>query len=335
MNLQRNKRSLTLNLKSEEGLAVFREICGQADVVVENFRPGVKQRLGIDYESLSKINPGLIYASISGFGQTGPDRDRPGFDQILQGVGGLMSVTGLPGQGPVRAGIPVADLSAGLLCAMGILLALLERQRSGKGQWVQTSLLQAMVFMLDFQASRWLVEKEIPEQAGNNHPTSIPTGVFETLDGQINIAAVGKEIWERLCNTLEAPHLLENLDYADSDLRSENRGALNREIGLVTKTRTSEEWVRLLNQSGVPCGRIHNVREVFEDPQVRHLGMAGKVEESGTRKLELVSQGFTLERTPSRLRAVPPGLGEHSREILEEFGFTSEEITRLRNKNVI
>ena len=179
------------------------------------------------------------------------------------------------------------------------------------------------------------MEKEIPEQSGNNYPTSIPTGVFETLDGHITIAAVGKEIWVRLCNTLEAPHLLENPDYADSDLRSENRGALNREIGLVTKTRTSEEWVRLLNQSGVPCGRIHNVREVFENSQVRHLGMAGKVEESGTRKLELVSQGFTLERTPSRLRAVPPGLGEHSREILEEFGFTSEEITRLRNEKVI
>ena len=335
MNLHRNKRSLTLNLKSPEGLRVFKKICSIADVVVENYRPGVKMRLGIDYEKLSKINPRLIYASISGFGQSGPERDRPGFDQILQGVGGLMSLTGIPGQGPVRVGIPVADLSAGLFCAIGILLALLERQRSGRGQWLHTSLLEAMVFMLDFQASRWLVEKEIPKQSGNNHPTSIPTGVFETSDGLINIAVVGKEMWERFCNVLEAPNLLENPNYADNELRSNNRNALNREINRIIRTRTSAGWIRLLNQSGVPCGKIHNVREVFEEPQVKHLGLAEQVEEAGKRKLELIAQPVTLERTPSCLKTQPPGRGQHSCEILREFGFSLDEIRRLQSEKVI
>ena len=198
-NLHRNKRSIALDLKSPEGLAAFRRLVTQADVVVENFRPDVKERLGIDYEALRKINKRIVYASISGFGQDGPYRERPGFDQIAQGMGGLMSITGLPGQGPVRVGIPVADLTAGLFCALGIMVALLEREQSGEGQWVQTSLLQAQIFMLDFQAARWLIKQEVPKQAGNNHPTSIPTGVFKTADGHINIASTGQKIWERFC----------------------------------------------------------------------------------------------------------------------------------------
>src|SRR6059058_4134092 len=196
-NLHRSKRSMTLNLKAPEAVAAFKRMVKKADVVVENFRPDVKRRLGIDYPQLRKINPKLVYASISGFGQTGPYADRPGFDQIAQGMGGLMSITGLPGQGPVRVGIPIADLTAGIFCSLGILLALIERQRSGAGQWVQTSLLQAQIFMLDFQAARWLTEGEVPKQAGNNHPTSIPTGVFETSDGYINVATTGQKIWER------------------------------------------------------------------------------------------------------------------------------------------
>jgi formyl-CoA transferase len=240
-NLHRNKRSMTLDLKSPAGAASFRRLAAKADVVVENFRPDVKTRLGIDYAALSRINPRLIYASISGFGQTGPYRDRPGFDQIAQGLGGLMSITGEPGRGPMRVGIPVADLSAGLFCAQGILVALLEREQSGKGQEVATSLLQAQIFMLDFQASRWLNAGEVPAQAGNNHPTSVPTGVFKTRDGYINIATAGGEMWERLCKALDAPGLLANPQFATGRARLENRDVLNAAIDAHLAHRTSAD----------------------------------------------------------------------------------------------
>src|ERR1700704_5090597 len=248
-NLHRNKRSMTLNLKSPAAVAAFKRMVKKADVVVENFRPDVKKRLGIDYKQLAKINPKLIYASISGFGQTGPYADRPGFDQIAQGMGGLMSITGLPGQGPVRVGIPIADLSAGLFCALGIMVALLERETSGKGQQIETSLLQAQIFMLDFQGSRWLISGEVPKQAGNNHPTSIPTGVFKTADGHINIAATGQKIWERFCTALEAPDMTYRPEYKNGAERSRNRDALNDEIGSHTIKRTSADWVERLNKA--------------------------------------------------------------------------------------
>src|SRR6202140_2589193 len=228
-NPPRNKPSITLNLKEKAGLAVLRRMVETADVVVENFRPNVKERLGIDYASLRKINPRIVYASISGFGQDGPYRERPGFDQIAQGMGGLMSITGLPGQGPVRVGIPIADLTAGLFCAMGILTALLERETSGKGQHIETSLLQAQIFMLDFQAARYLVKGEVAKQAGNNPPTSIPTGVFKTADGYINIASTGQKIWDRFCQAMEAHDLSQRPEYASGALRLKNRDALNAE----------------------------------------------------------------------------------------------------------
>src|SRR5206468_2987018 len=238
-NLHRNKRSMTLNLKAPEALAAFKRMVKKADVVVENFRPDVKRRLGIDYPQLRKVNPKLIYASISGFGQTGPYADRPGFDQIAQGMGGLMSITGLPGQGPVRVGIPVADLCAGLFAAMGIMVALLEREQSGKGQAIDTSLLQAQIFMLDFQATRWLTGHEVPPQAGNNHPTSIPTGVFKTSDGYINIAAAGQKMWERVCETLGIPQYVSDPAYATGALRSKNRDAVNALMEKETVKNTS------------------------------------------------------------------------------------------------
>ena len=258
-NLHRNKRAMTLNLKDPKGLEVFKRLAAKADVIVENFRPDVKDKLGIDYASMRAINPRLVYASISGFGQDGPYAKRPGFDQIAQGMGGLMSITGLPGQGPVRAGIPVADLTAGLFCALGIMTALLERDVSGEGQWVQTSLLQAQIFMLDFQAARWLVDGDVPQQAGNNHPTSIPTGVFKTSDSFINIATTGGRIWERFAQAIDAPDLLTHPDYATIALRSKNRDALNAAIGTYMAKRTTGEWVKILNEAGVPCeiGRAH------------------------------------------------------------------------------
>jgi crotonobetainyl-CoA:carnitine CoA-transferase CaiB-like acyl-CoA transferase len=334
-NLHRNKRSLALNLKSREGKDVLFRLVRKADVLVENYRPDVKHRLGIDYESLKALNPRLVYASISGFGQDGPYSGRPGFDQIAQGMGGLMSITGLPGQGPVRAGIPIADLGAGLYCALGILVALLAREETGEGQWVQTSLLQAQIALLDFQAARWLVEGEVPKQAGNNHPTSIPTGVFETADGHINLAASGQLIWERFCRAAGLDALLENPAYKSGRLRSQNRDALNREIGARIRQESSAYWIGRLNADGVPCGPINSVDKVFEDPQVRHLGIAQPVRSRKLGALDLVGQPVTLSATPSALRVAPPEPGEHTDEILGEFGFGADEIAALRAKGTI
>ena len=334
-NLHRNKRSITLNLKVPEGLAVFRRMLARADVVVENFRPDVKFRLGIDYETLEKINPRLILASISGFGQDGPYRDRPGFDQIAQGMGGLMAITGLPGQGPVRAGIAVADSSAGLYAALGILAALLERETSGRGQWVQTSLLQAQIAMLDFQAARYLVDGEIPGQAGNDHPTSTPTGVFPTTDGNINIAASGEGNWRRLCEVIERDDLVRHPDYCSEALRTKNRAALNAQLARTTAGYSSSALIETLNAAGVPCGPIYRMDEVFADPQVQHLGCAVPVYHPLLGEMKLVGQPVKLSRTPAEVRHATPELGEHSAEILEELGFDHAEIDHLRQSGAI
>ncbi|HEV3330251.1 MAG TPA: CaiB/BaiF CoA-transferase family protein [Bryobacteraceae bacterium] len=334
-NLHRNKRSLTLNLKTPEGIDILKRMAQTADVLVENYRPAVKARLGIDYPAMCAINPRLIYASISGFGEEGPYRDRPGFDQIAQGMGGLMSITGLPGQGPVRVGIPVADLCAGILGAQGVLLALLERERSGRGQWVTTSLLQAQIFMLDFQASRWLNCGEVPRQAGNNHPTNIPTGVFRTADGHINIGASGKIMWERLCQTIAGSELIDDPRFATAALRSENRDALTVEIERRLANASSAVWIDRLNQAGVPCGRIYSIDQVFADPQVEHLRMVETVASPHYDPLRLVAQGMRLSRTPSEVRLRPPECGEHTDEILDSLGYAPGEIAELRRRRVI
>ena len=332
MNLHRNKRSLTLNLKTPEGIALFKRLVARADVVVENFRPDVKDRLGISYSDLRAINPRIVYGSISGFGQDGPYAKRPGFDQIAQGMGGLMSVTGMPGQGPVRAGIPLADLTAGLFCAMGILTALLEREVSGEGQWVQTSLLQAQAFMLDFQAARYLVKGEVARQAGNNHPTSIPTGVFRTRDGYLNIATTGQAIWERCAKALNAEALLARPEYATMALRSKNRDQLNAELNACFLADDSAAWVERLNAAGVPCGPIYAIDQMFADPQVRHLGIAQKLADSD---LTLMAQPVAMSRTSSRLQRSPPERGAHNEEILAEFGLDKDEIVALRASGTI
>ena len=304
-------------------------------MVVENFRLGVKRKLGVDYQALRRVNPRIVYASISGFGQDGPYSDRPGFDQIAQGMGGLMSITGLPGQGPVRAGVPIADLAAGLYAAIGILVALHEREVSGEGQWVQTSLLQAQIAMLDFQAARWVMDGEVPPQAGNNHPTSIPTGVFETADGHINVAASGDAIWRRLCTALGARDLSQAPEYATAKARLENRDALNARLQEYLAARTSAEWIDVLNAAGVPCGPIYTIDQVFADAQVRHLRMEEPVEHPKLGAIKVVGQAVTMSRARFTVRRSTPERGEHTDEVLGELGVDAAEIADLRERHII
>ena len=334
-NLHRNKRSLTLNLKDARGVEVLKRLAKTADILVENYRPDVKHKLGIDYETLAQVNPKLIYASISGFGQDGPYRDRAGFDQVAQGMGGLMWVTGLPGHGPVRAGIPVADLSAGLFAALGILIALQERSRSGRGQWVQSSLLSSMIAMMDFQAARWLVEREVPGQAGNDHPTSMPTSVYPTADGYVNVAASGNPIFARMAEAFGDSGLAKHPDYINASLRSKHRVALNAAIAAHTRRYTSAKLIDLLAKAGVPCGPIYKLDQVFDDEQVRHLGMAVPVPDPEGGEMTLVGPAISLSRTPSRMKRTVGAAGEHNDEILRSLGYSDAAIADLRSANVI
>jgi formyl-CoA transferase len=299
-------------------------------VLVENYRPDVKDRLGIGYAAMAEVNPRLVYGSISGYGEDGPYRMRPGFDQIAQGMGGLMSITGLPGQGPVRVGIPIADLCAGIFCAHGIMVALLEREKSGKGQWVKSSLLQAQLFMLDFQAARWIMRGEVAKQAGNNHPTSIPTGVYKTRDGYMNLAVTGMKIWTRMCEAIGAPQLATHADYATGALRSKNRDALHHVLEAYFVKQDTQYWIEVLNKAGVPAGPIYSIDQAFADPQVQTLGMVQKLGE-----VPYLGQPVTLSRTPSQPYAHPPKQGEHTADVLREFGYRDSEIEDLRKKGIV
>ncbi|MEI2415924.1 CaiB/BaiF CoA-transferase family protein [Orrella sp. JC864] len=334
-NLQRNKKSLTLNLKSEAGRTVMHRLVRQADVVIENYRPDVKHRLGIDYDTLKAINPRLVYASISGFGQDGPYARRPGYDQIVQGMGGMMSVTGLPGSGPVRAGIAVADTSAGLYCAIGILIALLDREATGQGQWVHTSLLEAQLAILDLQAARWLVAGEVPVQAGNDHPTIIPTGLFTTANGPMTLQVPGQLMWERLCKALERPQWLTDPRYRTNRDRSQNRAALNAEINAILQTEPREYWIEKLNAAGLACGAVNTVDQAFADPQVRHLGIAWPVRHPQLGDIQLVGQPIHSSRYSPCVRNVAPMPGEHNDEILAGLGLDESELQQLRSEHVI
>lgn len=334
-NLHRNKRSLALDLKTEAGRDVFLKLAAGADVVVENFRPDVKDRLGIDYASLSKVNPRIILASISGFGQDGPYRERPGFDQIAQGLSGLMAVTGEPGRGPMRSGAAIADVAAGLLAALGIFTALVEREQSGRGQWVQSNLLQAGIHLMDFQAARYTMSGEVPPQVGNDHPTSMPTSAYRTRDGFINVAASGTIMWRRLCDAIGRPELVGDPRFAEAAGRATHRADLAESINAALAEKTSSEWVALLNEAGVPCGPIHSVDAVFADPQVAHLRVATPVEHPRLGEVTILNQPITLSRTPAKLATATPDRGDHTDEILAEIGFDQAAIATLRRDRVV
>lgn len=328
-NLHRNKRSLRLDLKGREGRAVLLDLVKTADVVVENMRPTVKQRLGIAYEDLSQVNPRIVYGSISGFGQTGPYRDRAGVDQIAQGMSGLMSVTGEPGRGPMRVGIAIADLTAGNLLALNIMMALYERQRTGRGRWVHTSLLESQLHMMDFQAARWLADRDVAGQAGNEHPVGIPTGVFPTADGQVNIAASSTKMWQKLCVVMERPHWALNEAWLTQNGRVAQREEIARIIGEVTRTQPSRYWIERLNAVGIPCGPIYTMDQVFQDEQVRELGMAVPMTDAIGGEVQVVASALNFQGVPRQVRRATPQAGSDAREILRELGYDDDRIARL------
>ncbi|MBI1179303.1 MAG: CoA transferase [Alphaproteobacteria bacterium] len=333
-NLHRNKRSITLDLKTDEGLTVLKRLAERADVLVENYRPDVKERLGFGYEAMRAVNPRLVYTSISGFGQDGPYASRPGLDQIAQGMSGLMSITGAPGGGPMRVGIAIADVAAGVFGALGTLTALLERETSGEGQWVQTSLLQAALFMLDFQAARWLMKGDVPGQVGNDHPTAVPMGCFRTSDGSINVAPM-PNAWPRFCAVLGIEEAAADPDFATPAGRLAHRGRVNAAVQAALLARDSASWIDLLNASGIPCGPVYGVDEAFADPQVRHLGMAQTVASPELGAITLLGQPYTLSRTDSSLAVAPPECGASTDEVLAWAGYSAEEIDGLRRRNVL
>jgi crotonobetainyl-CoA:carnitine CoA-transferase CaiB-like acyl-CoA transferase len=334
-NINRNKRSMTLNLKKPGAKEVLMRLVAQADVVVENWRPDVKNKLGLDYESLAKVNPRIILASISGFGQDGPYAWRPGFDQIIQGMGGLMSVTGEAEHGPVRAGLAVADLSAGLYCALGILVALLERETSGKGQWVHSSLLHSQIAMMDFQMARYLNDNDVPVQVGNNHPTSSPMGLFDANDGCFNLGASGEGNWKRFCDALNKPDWYADPEFQTEPLRVMHRERLNAQIAVEFKNNTVKHWVDLLNEVGVPAGPVYTVPQVFEDEQVKHLKVTETLMTNFGKEMAYITQPVVLERTPSQVVAPAPGWGEHTDEVLREAGYSEEEIQQFHTQEVV
>ena len=336
-NLHRNKESLTLNMKEPEGLAILHELVKSADVFIENYRPDVKYRLGIGPDELRQINPRLVYASISGFGQDGPYANWPGFDSIAQGMGGLMSVTGKPEDGPMRVGIPIADLCSGHFCAQAIMAALLEREVSGEGQWVQTSLLESQIAMLDFQAAQWLIDHKVPKSTGNEHPLTVPTGVFQTRDGYINLAAIGNNMFKRLCVALEIPVLIDQPGFGSDPERVRNRERVNAAVGTAFRQRSTAEWTEILLKAGVPCGPIYTVDRMFEDQQVRHLGIARTLQHPELGDIEVVGLPMNFSRYPRQdgpLKAAP-AQGDQTGQILGELGYSAERIAELRSRCVV
>ena len=334
-NLHRNKRAITLNLKSDAGREVFMRLAEQADVIIENMRPGVTKRLGVDFASVKQRNPRIVYGSISGFGQYGPYTSRPSIDQIAQGMSGIMSVTGLPGQGPVRVGVAVTDIMAGAFLAQGVLIALLDREVSGEGRWVQTSLIEAGLNLLDFQATRWTMDKKVPPQEGNFHPTNTPMGLYPTADGFLNLSATGNKNFSTFCRLIGREKMASDPRFASSALRARNKEALNELIASALRARTSREWFEMMVEAGLPCGPVYNIKDAFADPQVEALRIRRTVTHPRLGDVDLIAQPCEMTGFDRSIRTATPDLGEHNDEILRSLGYDTEAIERLKAERVI
>jgi crotonobetainyl-CoA:carnitine CoA-transferase CaiB-like acyl-CoA transferase len=334
-NLHRNKRAITLNLKTPEGHAAFMRLASTADVILENMRAPVKHRLKVSYEDVKAINPRIVYGSISGFGQDGPYGHRAGVDQIVQGMGGLMSITGEPGRGPMRVGIAIDDLTAGNLLALGCMMAIFDRERTGVGRWVTTSLLEAQIFMLDFQASRWLMEGEVAGQAGNDHPTGVPTGVFPASDGNINISASSSRMFTRLCSAIERPDWLEKEEWKTQNDRRKARTEINAALSEITRTKPASHWIELLESVGIPCGPIYSIDQVFADPQVQHLRMARPMESPAIGTKNVVASAINISGFSKDIRLPTPEASSSTDEVLRSIGYSDTEIADMRAKGAV
>jgi crotonobetainyl-CoA:carnitine CoA-transferase CaiB-like acyl-CoA transferase len=334
-NLHRNKRAITLNLKTSEGREILMRLAEQADVVVENMRPGVTRRLGVDFEAVKKRNPRIVYGSISGFGQYGPYAERPSIDQIAQGMSGIMSVTGLPGQGPVRVGVAVTDIMAGAFLAQGILIALLDREVSGEGRWVQTSLIEAGITLLDFQATRWTMDKKVPPQEGNNHPTNTPMGLFPTADGFLNLAATSNKNFQKFCRLIDREKMATDPRFASAALRGRNKAALNELIATALRSKSTREWFELMVEAGLPCGPVYSIKDTFADPQVEALRIKRPVTHPRLGEINLVAQPCEITGFDREIRTATPDLGEHNDEVLGSLGYGPDEIEKLKAARVI
>ena len=334
-NLHRNKRAITLNLKSDEGREILMRLAEQADVIVENMRPGVTKRLGVDFESVKQRNPRIVYGSISGFGQYGPYSARPSIDQIAQGMSGIMSVTGIPGQGPVRVGVAVTDIMAGAFLAQGILIALLDREVSGEGRWVQTSLIEAGINLLDFQATRWTMDKRVPPQEGNFHPTNTPMGLYPTADGFLNLAATSNKNFQTFCKLIDREKMAADPRFASPQLRGRNREALNELIANALRAKTSREWFEMMVEAGLPCGPVYSIKDVFADPQVEALRITRPVTHPRLGEIDLIAQPCEMTGFDRDIRTATPDLGEHNDEILQSLGYDAEAIEKLKAARVI
>ena len=327
--VNRNKRSLALDLKTPEHQAVLHRLVAEADVLLENYRPGVAARLGADWETLCELNPRLIYASVSGFGQTGPYAQRPGYDLIAQGLSGVMSVTGEPGGDPVKCGIPISDLSAGLFCAVAILSAVVARERTGRGQRIDTSLFEAALALSIWETAELWGTGRTPQPLGSAHRLSAPYQALRTRDGYITVGANNQRLWKRLCDAIGRPELAADARFATNDARMADREALEGELESALAARSTDDWVAVLSEAGVPCGPIHDYRQVFEDPHTQAREMEVRLDHPVEGRISALGIPVKLSETPGSVRRPAPLLGQHTSEVLREAGFSDEEIAAL------
>jgi crotonobetainyl-CoA:carnitine CoA-transferase CaiB-like acyl-CoA transferase len=335
MSINRNKKSITLNMKSENSTEIIYKLIKQSDVLVENFRPGAMERLGLEYEQVKEMNPKIIYCSISGFGQNGPYRMLPGFDQVLQGMGGLMSITGDPGGSPIKVGVAIADISGGMFAAYGIVVALYNREKTCKGQMIDVSLLDSQVAWLTYRSGAYFASGEIPQPVGSGHPVIVPYQAFKAKDVYINIAVGNDQLWQKFCKTVGLEKVMDDPRFATNAKRVENREEIVKIVGDLVATKNGEEWLKILTDAGIPCGPIYTVDKIFADPQILHRQMLKELDHPKAGRIKVTGIPVKLSDTPGEVKTAPPVLGQHTQEILTELGYSGQDIKKLRQEKVV